>query len=261
MKRDHPVKAYRNLAFLTSPPARPLRILAEYEEPRHRFRRHGVENTIVFFGSARARPLQASPPVPSALQDDGADAAQRLSRYYDEARQLAHRLTEWSRTLYPPHQHFVVATGGGPGIMEAANRGAVEANGLTAGLGISLPFEEPPNPYISPSLNFEFHYFFMRKYWFAYLAKAVVAFPGGLGTLDEVLEILTLIQTRKITKILPVVLYGQEFWTSILRFEVLEKWGTIGLQDRSLCHVSDSVDDAFTFLTNKLAPSLQEREE
>jgi len=259
MSRDHPVKAYRNLSFLTSPPARPLRILAEYEEPRRRFLRHSVENTIVFFGSARARPPDGPPPAPdqAGTTEPATTGRARLTRYYEEAQQLAERLTHWSRTLYPPEQHYVVATGGGPGIMEAANRGAAAAQGLTAGLGISLPFEEAQNRFTSPSLQFEFHYFFMRKYWFAYLAKAVVAFPGGLGTLDEVLEVLTLIQTGKMTKPLPVVLYGKDFWTKVLRFDELLQWETISPEDTSLFHLSDSVDDAYQFLIEKLSAQQQ----
>lgn len=251
MQGDHPVKAYRNLDFLTSPPARTLRILAEYEEPRQRFRQHNVVDTIVFFGSTRAR-----------SQGDGEDSreggggdqagAKRLGRYYDEARELASKITVWSHGNRPAQRQLIVTTGGGPGIMEAANRGALEAKGLSIGLGISLPFENGLNPYVSPELSFEFHYFFMRKYWFAYLAKAVVAFPGGLGTLDEVLEVLTLVQTQKITKRLPVVLYGESFWTNMLRVDELERWGTISPSDKDLFHVSDDVDDAFNYITREL---------
>src|SRR4030042_2039992 len=202
--KDSPVKAYKNLDFLNSPPARPIRILAEYLEPGPRLRQHGVDNTIVFFGSARApTPEEASRRLPGGRaprQRGGGERAERLSRYYADARELSTRLTRWSSARAPGERRFVVTTGGGPGLMEAANRGAIEAGGPSVGLGTSLPWEPGLNPFVSPEVSFEFHYFFMRKYWFAYLAEAVVAFPGGLGTLDEVLEFLTLLQTKKINR-------------------------------------------------------------
>ena len=254
--KDHPVKAYKNLDFLASPPARPIRILAEYLEPGRRFRHHGVDNTIVFFGSARApEPEEAARLRAQASTDEELDAAaraERLSRYYGDARELAARLTRWSAGRASEDRHFVVTTGGGPGIMEGANRGAVDAGGLSAGLGISLPWEPGLNAYVSESLAFEFHYFFMRKYWFAYLAEAVVAFPGGVGTLDEVLEVLTLLQTGKIHKPMPVVLYGAEFWSSVLKLDALEAWGTISPRDLERFHLSDTVDDAFEHLVAAL---------
>jgi uncharacterized protein (TIGR00730 family) len=253
---DHPVKAYKNLDFLNSPPARPIRILAEYLEPGRRFRSEGVDNTIVFFGSARAPSRQAALQSLTEAKDEtsreAAKKVERLARYYEEARDLAARLTRWSDARGPEDSHFVVTTGGGPGIMEAANLGAHEAGGQSAGLGISLPWEPALNRYVSEKLAFEFHYFFMRKYWFAYLAEAVVAFPGGLGTLDEVLEVLTLLQTKKINKPMPIVLYGVDFWTSVLKVDALERWGTISREDLRRFHLSDDVDDAYGFLVTTL---------
>ena len=195
--------AYKNEDFIDSPDARPIRILSEYLKPLSHFRDEKIQDTIVFFGSAR-------------ITDDGP-----LGRYYREARELAHLLTNWSDNLPDNTRRFVVCTGGGPGIMEAANRGAHEANGKTIGLNIGLPFEQWPNPYITPSLTFEFHYFFMRKFWFAYLAKALVVFPGGFGTLDELMEILTLAQTEKLENKIVILLYGTSFWKEIVNFDAL----------------------------------------
>jgi uncharacterized protein (TIGR00730 family) len=177
----------------------------------------------------------------------------RLADYYAQGRELASRITTWSRESFPADKQYVITTGGGPGMMEAANQGAVDAGGLSIGLGISLPSEQGLNDFVSPSLGFEFHYFFLRKYWFAYLAKAIVALPGGIGTLDEVLEVMTLVQTGKIKKRLPVVLYGRDFWTSVLDIGALEQWGTVSPKDRDLFHISDDVDDAFLYLSTQLA--------
>src|SRR6202167_2972310 len=201
--------AYRNARFMQSDEARPLRIIAEYLSPLEAFRRERIQDTIVFFGSARITP-------------DGA-----LGRYYEQARELARLITEWSKGL-PSHVHrYIVCSGGGPGIMEAANRGASDAGGYTIGLNISLPFEQRPNPYISRGLDFEFHYFFMRKLWFAHLARALVVFPGGFGTLDEMMEILTLAQTKKLDRSIAVLLYGSQYWNEIINFEALVPQRTI----------------------------------
>lgn len=249
MREDHPVKAYKNLDFLNSPSARTLRILAEYEEPRQRFQEYDIRDTIVFFGSARAK----SPEQIAKEASQGKTYKPRtLDTYYELSRKLASKITEWSLKTFPKKEQYVITTGAGPGIMEAANRGAHEAGGLSVGLGISLPFEEDLNIYVPKSLSFEFHYFFMRKYWFMYLAKALVAFPGGFGTLDEVIEALTLVQTGKIHKKLPIVLFGQQYWESVLHIEELLDWETISEKDRSLFHISDSVDDAFDFLVSEL---------
>jgi len=167
------------------------------------------------------------------------------SRYYEDARELARRLTTWSMSLEAQRHRFVVCSGGGPGIMEAANRGAKEAGGKSVGLNIRLPFEQAPNRYITKDLVFNFHYFFMRKFWFAYLAKALVIFPGGFGTIDEMFEILTLAQTRKLSKKLLVILYGSEYWNEVFRLEPLAEWGAINERDLSLLSRVDSVDDAF----------------
>ena len=227
--------AYVHNEFLNSREARPLRILAEYLHPLSHFKKERIHDTIVFFGSAR-------------IQETGSP----LSRYYDEARQLAKMVTAWSLGLEHQRQRFVVATGGGPGIMEAANRGACEAGGKNIGLNIGLPFEQIPNPYITPNLNFEFHYFFMRKFWFAYLAKALVVFPGGFGTLDELSEILTLTQTRKLIKKMSIILYGTEFWKAVLNFDALVKYGTISESDLDLFEYADDPQTAFEILRGSL---------
>ena len=253
-------KAYKNLSFLNSPASRHIRILCEYEEPRARFREQDVRDTIVVFGSARVKSPEAAATAVAAAHAGGdsaatkqADHALRLSRYYADTRELARRLTEWSVARSAAQRHFLICTGGGPGIMEAANRGAADVpGGRNVGLGISLPFEEELNPYVTPELGFEFHYFFMRKYWFAYLAKAMVIMPGGFGTFDEMAEVLTLRQTKKITKPLPMVLYGSDYWDEVLNIPAMVRWGTISEKDLDLMHRSDTVDDAFTFLTAAL---------
>jgi hypothetical protein len=229
--------AYTNEQFLNSPDARALRILAEFLEPLAHFRREKVRDTVVFFGSARIR------------EGEGP-----LARYYDDARKLARMLTEWSEQLANCTHRFVVCSGGGPGIMEAANRGAADAGGKTIGLNIGLPFEQFPNPYITPELSFEFHYFFMRKFWFAYLAKALVVFPGGFGTLDEMMEILTLTQTRKLAKRMTILLYGTEYWKEIVNFDALVKYGTISAADLKLFQFVDEPAEAF----EALRPGLME---
>jgi uncharacterized protein (TIGR00730 family) len=229
-REGHLPLAYRNQEFLDTPDARSLRILSEYLYPWSHFRKERIHDTIVFFGSART--LEMGP--------DG--------RYYKEARELARRVTEWSNGLHETSRRFVICSGGGPGIMEAANRGAHDAGGKTIGLNIGLPFEQRPNPFITPELSFEFHYFFMRKFWFAYLAKALVVFPGGFGTLDELTEILTLVQTQKLMKKIVVVLYGTPFWKEILNFDALVRHGMIGEEDLQLFSFADDVDAAFKLL-------------
>ena len=226
--------AYLNRDFLESQDARALRILSEYLEPLSHFRDENIQDTIVFFGSAR-------------IHEDGA-----LSRYYNDARTLARMLTEWTAQVASPTHRFVVCTGGGPGIMEAANRGANDAGGKTVGLNIGLPFEQRPNPFITPELSFEFHYFFMRKFWFAYLAKALVVFPGGFGTLDELTEILTLAQTRKLESQILVVLYGSEYWKEILNFDALVKHEMISPDDLKLFQYADDPESAMAILTGSL---------
>jgi len=226
--------AYKNEAFLSSPDARILRILSEYLEPLGHFRRERIRDTIVCFGSAR-------------IHEDGP-----LGLFYRDARTLARLMTEWSNQFANHTYRFVICTGGGPGIMEAANRGARDANGKTIGLNIGLPFEQLPNPYISPELSFEFHYFFMRKFWFAYLAKALVVFPGGFGTLDELMEILTLAQTQKLAKKILIVLYGSEFWKEIINFDALVRHGMISPEDVSLFQYADDPESAFKILRDGL---------
>ena len=263
-ERDHHprlgggVEAFLNEAFLRSRAARPLRILAEYLEPESRLAHYRVEDTIVFMGSARLLPEDEARRrlAEAEARGEGVEAARRalaLSRYYEAARELARRLTEWSKGLSAESRRFVVCTGGGPGIMEAANRGASEARGLNVGLTIAIDLEETDNPYVTRELAFHFHYFFLRKFWFAYLAKAVVVFPGGFGTLDELFELLTLLQTGKIRKHLPVVLFGPDYWNEVIDFEALVRHGMIAREDLRLFHLTDSVEEAYGFLTEQLA--------
>jgi uncharacterized protein (TIGR00730 family) len=254
-----PPKAYKNLDFIASPPARHIRILCEYEEPRQRFHKEAVHHTIVFFGSARiastdackARLEAATTPEETAKAELGL----KMSRYYDEARELARRLTAWS-TGRDSGRRFLICSGGGPGIMEAANRGASDVpGGRSVGLGISLPFEQGVNEYVTPELAFEFHYFFTRKYWFLYLCKALVIFPGGFGTLDELFETLTLVQTGKIKKKLPIILYGTAYWSKVLNVGAMAEFGTISLVDLDLIHMTDDLDDAYGYLVSRLEDS------
>lgn len=256
-RRRSAVKAYLKESFLTSGDARPLRILSEYLEPKSRFDHYRIDDTIVFMGSARlVSREQAEAEVRAAERDEGSLERARLrlamSRYYEDARELARRLTEWSKQLEDQGRRFVVCTGGGPGIMEAANRGASEAKGLNVGLTISIPVEEFDNRYVTRELSFHFHYFFMRKFWFAYLAKALLVFPGGFGTLDEMFEILTLRQTHKMRKHLAIVLFGAEYWEEVINFEALIRHGTIDREDLQLFHRTDSVDEAFEIVTRHL---------
>ncbi len=232
--RNRRPKAYKNEAFLDSADARPLRILSEYLEPLSHFRRQKIRDTVVFFGSAR-------------ITEDGP-----LGHYYKEARTLARMVTEWSNSIANSTRRFVVCTGGGPGIMEAANRGAQDANGKTVGLNIGLPLEQWPNPYVTPELSFEFHYFFMRKFWFAYLAKGLVIFPGGFGTIDELSELLTLTQTEKLAKKIIIVLYGSSYWKEILNFEALVRHGMIGEEDLRLFQFADDPEKAMQILKEGL---------
>jgi uncharacterized protein (TIGR00730 family) len=255
--RFQPVKAYENTAFLSSPDARLLRIISEYLEPHARFRDLSVRDTIVVFGSARIVSREVARRDLERVRAEGGDVerAERMlhmAEYYEATRELCRRLTEWSKSLTGQERRFVICSGGGPGIMEAANRGASEARGVNIGLNISLPFEQEENPWITRRLAFEFHYFFMRKYWFAYLAKAIIAMPGGFGTLDEFMEIVTLVQTFKIKKRLPIVLFGTKFWSEVLDFEPMVRWGTISPEDLDLFYRTDSVDDAFRFITTEL---------
>jgi uncharacterized protein (TIGR00730 family) len=273
--------AYENSAFLNSADGRLLRIVSEYLEPLARFRHEQIQDTVVFFGSARFRGREeadhalelldntgssqaapsheqpASPPEIAAgratdLQRKRAVAAVEMARYYEDARRLAQLLTQWASKIPSRKHRFVITSGGGPGIMEAANRGAWEAGGKTIGLNIRLPFEQAPNPYITPSLNFEFHYFFMRKLWFAYMSKALVVFPGGFGTLDEMFEILTLTQTNKLAKKITVVIYGSEYWKKVFNLDVLVDTGAISPKDLELFQFADTPEQAFAILRQGL---------
>jgi hypothetical protein len=273
--------AYENPAFLNSADGRLIRVVSEYLEPLSRFRREQIQDTVVFFGSARFRgrdeadhalelldntgstrpaPIGEQPATPpeiaagkaTDLQRKRAVAAVEMARYYEDARRLAQILTRWSKNIPSKKHRFVVTSGGGPGIMEAANRGAYEAGGKTIGLNIRLPFEQAPNPYITPALNFEFHYFFMRKLWFAYMSKALVVFPGGFGTLDEMFEILTLAQTQKLAKKITVVVYGSEYWKKIFNLDALVDTGAISPKDLDLFQFADTPEGAFEILRHGL---------
>jgi uncharacterized protein (TIGR00730 family) len=261
---DYP-HAYEDQEFLDSDEARPIRILAEYLDPLRRFKKHNIQDTVVFFGSARVPSRTLATRNLTRLRGGSTrhDAeykaalkrrtkALEWSQYYEDARSLAKLLTTWSLSLDSERHRFVVCSGGGPGIMEAANRGAHEAGGKSIGLNIRLPAEQAPNRYVTRDLLFHFHYFFMRKFWFAYLAKALVIFPGGFGTIDEMFEILTLAQTNKLSKKLLVILYGTEYWDQVLNLHPLEEWGAIHPVDlKLLCRV-DSVPKAFEELRNHL---------
>lgn len=239
------VKAYKNVDFMMSREARALRMLSEYLEPQARFKHYQIKDTVVFFGSARALPGEE-------VAADAPPQVRVLSRYYEDARKLAFLLTHWSKGLDQPSRRFIVCSGGGPGIMEAANRGASEAAGMSIGLGISLPAEATSNRYVTRELGFEFHYFFTRKFWFVYLAKGLVVFPGGFGTFDELFELLTLLQTRKIGKSMPIVLYGQEFWEEVVDFDALARWGVISGEDHRLFRFASSPEEAFSYLKDEL---------
>jgi len=281
--------AYENPAFINSADGRLLRIMAEYQEPMSRFRRERIQDTVVFFGSARFRALDIAQAQFELLENTGstqpappdeqpvnieeveggevtgqkllrAGAAIEMAAYYEDARTLAFMLASWAKTLPGPRNRFVVTSGGGPGIMEAANRGAYEAGAKTIGLNIKLPFEQEPNPYITPSLNFDFHYFFMRKYWFAYLAKALIVFPGGFGTLDEMFEILTLVQTHKLAKKITVVIYGSTYWKSVINLDILAEKGAIAVADLDLFHYADTPEEAFQILKKGLTENHLESE-
>jgi uncharacterized protein (TIGR00730 family) len=237
-----PPLAYQNEEFLNTADARILRILSEYLEPFAHFHKEKIRDTVVFFGSAR-------------LKEDGP-----MGRYYQAARTLARLITEWGAQFDGGINRFVITSGGGPGIMEAANRGAADAGGKTIGLNIGLPFEQFPNPYVTPELSFEFHYFFMRKFWFAYMAKALVVFPGGFGTLDELFELMTLVQTRKLAKKIYIVLYGSEYWKEVLNFDALVKHGMIAPGDLELFRFADDPETALEILKEGLATYLRPAE-
>ncbi|HEY3138856.1 MAG TPA: LOG family protein [Blastocatellia bacterium] len=262
-----PPLSYLNSEFLNSQEARVIRILAEYLEPATRLRRHRIRDTIVFFGSARSVASDEAAAKLESIKREAASLAQltpefevrlawaeqatKLARYYNDAMELARRVTEWSKGL-SGHHHFIVCSGGSHGMMEAANRGASMARGKTIGLNIQLPLEQEVNKYVSRELIFNFHYFFMRKFWFVYPAKALVVFPGGFGTMDELFEVLTLIQTKKPNKSMPVILFGSEFWDEIINFDALVRWGVVSPDDLEIIHKSDSVDEAFEYLTSRL---------
>ena len=252
-----PEKAYRNIDFLTSQDARIIRILSEILEPQARFKKYNIIDTIVFFGSARLLSKEDANEKltnfkKSKITDENYDVELanletlvKMSKYYEDAVQLSERLTRWSMKLPTDKKRFIVCSGGGPGIMEAANKGAKLAGGYSIGLNISIPYEQFVNKYVKKDLAFEFHYFFLRKFWFAYLAKALIVFPGGFGTLDELMEILTLIQTGKIKKDMKVIVYDEEYWKKIINFNALIEYGMIDRNDLSLFDFASDVEDMF----------------
>ncbi len=268
-KTKWPVKAYANRTFLNCSEARSIRVQCELTEPKHRLQENAVHNTIVFFGSARIQSEAVARAHLEELERKGraaetpeeewkrelgmARSRVEMSAYYEYARALARRLTEWSMKIENPKHRFVVCSGGGPGIMEAANRGAEEAGGKSIGFGISLPFEQQNNPYVTRELNFEFHYFFVRKYWFLYHAESLVVFPGGYGTMDELFEMLTLLQTNKIEKYMPIVLIGSGFWNEVVNFERLCAHGVISENDLKMFRILDSVEEAEEFIVSELS--------
>lgn len=253
-----PVKAYQDDNFLNSSDGRSIRMLTEYLQPKSKFKKFKVMDTIVFFGSARLKSkrdaLKEFNKVKNSNPKKTENFAKKLreaqlhvdmSKYYEDAVELSKRLTEWSLNLETNANRFIVCTGGGPGIMEAANRGAKQAGGYSVGLNISIPFEQYVNKYVTPDLSFEFHYFFMRKFWFAYLSKALIIFPGGFGTMDELFEILTLVQTEKIKKKLAVIIYDRKYWEKIFNFDALVDMGMISKSDLNLLTMCDTLDEAY----------------
>jgi len=260
-----PTKAYQDSEFLNSSDGRSIRLLTEYLQPKSKFKKHKVMDTIVFFGSARLKShkdalkdynaIKSTNPKQTenfAVKLREAQLNLNMSRYYEDAVELSGRLTEWSLNLETTANRFIICTGGGPGIMEAANKGAKTAGGYSIGLNISIPFEQYVNKYVTPDLSFEFHYFFMRKFWFAYLSKALVIFPGGFGTMDELFEILTLVQTEKIKKKLAVIIYDKKYWDEILNFDRLVEMGMISKKDLSLFTMCNTIDDAYEVIIKHL---------
>jgi len=264
-----PVKAYQNTEFLTSRDGRAVRVLCEFQEPEARFRKLNVRRTVVFFGSARTlTPESAEANLQSARENlkrhkgqarreleyayEKAKRDVTMAHYYRDAAALSEKITSWSLELTPA-QRFIVCSGGGPGIMAAASEGAHRAGGVSIGLNISLPFEQKPNLFQTKKYTFEFHYFFIRKFWFFYLARALIVFPGGFGTCDELFEVLTLIQTRKTSKPMPVVMFGSSFWKEIINFDAMVKWGVVSSDDLKLFQFADNVDDAFEYLKKELS--------
>ncbi|MHB0915502.1 MAG: LOG family protein [Thermoleophilia bacterium] len=255
-KERSPLMAYHDTEFLNRGAGRPLRILSEYLEPVDRLNRTNIADTIVFMGSARLVPREQAERELKAAKGTKATARAEMqlhmSQFYEATSDLAARLTSWSKELKDDEHRYVICTGGGPGIMEAANRGASRAKGINMGMSISIPDEQSFNRYITRELTFHFHYFFMRKFWLAYLAKAVIFMPGGYGTLDELFELLTLLKTKKIQKHLPIVLFSREYWDDVVDFDALVRYGTIDAADRDLFIVTDSVDEAFEYVTGQL---------
>ena len=278
MKRHapKPPKAYKDLDFLNSPDARIVRMISEFLEPQRRFRQARIKDTIVMFGSARIHPrhetleklreaeaaLRGSPRPTKLLLTSLRDAEiqVQMSRYYDDAVELSRLLTTWAKKFATPRR-FVICTGGGPGIMEAANKGAALAKGESIGLNISLPFEQYANAYVTKELNFDFHYFFMRKLWFVYLAKSLIIFPGGFGTLDELMEVLTLLQTKKVKKPVAVVMYGEEYWKKVIDFDELVAHGMITREDLRLFRFMETPEEAFKYLRGFLTSTYLTKEE
>jgi uncharacterized protein (TIGR00730 family) len=271
LKPQHATKApHDNRHFMASTPARPIRILSEYIYPLAQLKKEGIGDTIVMFGSARIESHETAAARYTRLKGKktrsysekrlkqhrmalrDAKSALEMSRYYEEARQLSHKITTWALSLGPKPRRFVICSGGGPGIMEAANRGAYEAGGKSIGLSIELPHEQFANPYISPELSLNFHYFFMRKLWFAQIAKALIVFPGGFGTMDEMWEMMTLSQTGKMDKNTLILIYGRKYWNDVLNLKAMVRWGTINQEEFGQLRFADTVDEAFETVRERL---------
>lgn len=262
------IKTYNDPEFLNSHGARKIRILCELTAPEEQFAEYNIQNTVTFFGSARSISYEEAKDKLQKLEEkikkynipeeevaeelEQAKVKLKLSKYYDASEELAYRITKWSMENVPTEKQFYICTGGGPGMMEAANKGAKRAGGKSMGFNISLPFEQSPNPYQTQEISYEFHYFFVRKFWFAYLSKGLMVFPGGFGTMDELFEVMTLIQTLKIEKPMPIVLFGAEFWNDLLNFDALLKWGVISKKDLDLFKITDDIDEAFEYMKQNL---------
>jgi uncharacterized protein (TIGR00730 family) len=255
-------KLFEDLDFINSREGRPVRILAEFLEAKTKLEKHNINNTIVMFGSARIKdPKEAQQLLDQAKKENATNIKTfedmvYISKYYQAAQELAYRFAMWSKNTFAqrPLDKFYICTGGGGGIMEACNRGAKDANEKSIGFNISLPFEQTANPYLEKDFIFDFNYFFLRKFWFSYLAKAFLVFPGGFGTMDELFEVLTLIQTHKMRKIVPIVLFGKDFFEPLINMDLFVKYSLIKEEDKKLFIITDDMEEAYSYVINGIKP-------